>query len=118
MKNLNLIKKKLSKEDRKISVQDPSKLLAKYFNGFVIKLDEAYVYAWSILITKPLKNSANNFDGSKTDIFLSSLDSFFLIGFRFFMLIQVILVLQKSSLPIEGGAIYPRHCPNAFDLMI
>ena len=44
MKNLNLIKKKLSKEDRKISVQDPSKLLAGYFNGVVIKLDEAYVY--------------------------------------------------------------------------
>ena len=44
MKNLNLIKKKLSKEDRKISVLDPSKLLAEYFNGAVIKLDEAYVY--------------------------------------------------------------------------
>ena len=44
MKNLNLIKKKLSKEDRKISVQDSSKLLAEIFNGVVIKLDEAYVY--------------------------------------------------------------------------
>ncbi len=44
MKNLNLIKKKLSKEDRKISVQDPSKLLAEFFNGVVIKHDEAYVY--------------------------------------------------------------------------
>ena len=44
MKNLNLIKKKLSKEDRKISVQDPSKLLAEFFNGVVIKLDEAYIY--------------------------------------------------------------------------
>jgi len=44
MKNLNLIKKKLSKEDRKISVQDPSKLLEEFFNGIVIKLDEAYVY--------------------------------------------------------------------------
>ena len=44
MKNLNLIKKKLSKEDRKISVQDPSKLLADFFNGVVIKLDEAYIY--------------------------------------------------------------------------
>ena len=44
MKNLNLIKKKLSKEDRKISVQDPSKLLAEFFYGVVIKLDEAYVY--------------------------------------------------------------------------
>ena len=44
MKNLNLIKKKLSKEDTKISVQDPSKLLAEFFNGVVIKLDEASVY--------------------------------------------------------------------------
>ena len=40
MKNLNLIKKKLSKEDRKISFQVPSKLLAELFNGVVIKLDE------------------------------------------------------------------------------
>ena len=44
MKNLNLIKKKLSKEDRKISAQDPSKLLAEFINGVVIKLDETYVY--------------------------------------------------------------------------
>ena len=42
MKNLNLIKKKLFNEDRKISVQDPTKLLAKFFNGVVIKIDEAY----------------------------------------------------------------------------
>ena len=44
MKKVNLIKKKLSKEDRNISVQDPSKLLAEFFNGVVIKLDEVYVY--------------------------------------------------------------------------
>ena len=44
MKNLNIIKKKLSKEDRKISVQDPSKLLAEFFNVAVIKIDEAYGY--------------------------------------------------------------------------
>ena len=44
MKNLNLIKKKLSKEDGEISVQDPSKLLAESFNGVAIKLNEAYVY--------------------------------------------------------------------------
>ena len=44
MKKVNLIKKKLSKEDRNISVQDPSKLLAEFFNGVVIKNDEAYVY--------------------------------------------------------------------------
>ena len=44
MKNLNIIKKKLSKEDRKISVQDPSKLLAEFFNVVVIKIDEVYEY--------------------------------------------------------------------------
>ena len=44
MKNLNLIRKKLSTEERKISVQDPSKLLAEFFYGVVIKNDEAYAY--------------------------------------------------------------------------
>ena len=44
MKNLNPIKKKLSKKDREISFQDPSKLLAELFNGVVIKIDEAYAY--------------------------------------------------------------------------
>ena len=44
MKKVNLIKKKLSKEDRNISVQNPSKLLAEFFNGVVIKNDEAYAY--------------------------------------------------------------------------
>ena len=44
MKNLNIIKKKLSKDDRKISVQDPSKLLADFFNGVEIKIDEVYAY--------------------------------------------------------------------------
>ena len=44
MKNLNIIKKKLSKEDRKISVQGPSKLLAEFFNVNAIKIDEAYAY--------------------------------------------------------------------------
>ena len=44
MKNLNLIKKKPSKEERKISVQDQLKLLAEFFNGVVIKIDEAYAY--------------------------------------------------------------------------
>jgi len=42
MTNLNPIKKKLSKADRKISIQDPSKLLAEFFNGVVIELDEEY----------------------------------------------------------------------------
>ncbi len=44
MKNLNPIRKKLSKEEREISVQDPSKLLAEFFNGVVIELDEEYAY--------------------------------------------------------------------------
>ena len=44
MTNLNPIKKKLSKVDRKISINDPSKLLADFFNGVVIKLDEEYKY--------------------------------------------------------------------------
>ncbi len=44
MTNLNPIKKKLLKENRKISIQDPSKLLAEFFNGVVIELDEKYKY--------------------------------------------------------------------------
>ena len=44
MTNLNPINKKLSKLDRKVSVQEPSKLLAEFFNGVVIELDEEYEY--------------------------------------------------------------------------
>ena len=44
MNNLNPIKKKLLKVDRKVSVQDSSKLLAEFFNGVVIELDEQYKY--------------------------------------------------------------------------
>ena len=44
MTNLNPIKKKLSKVDRKMSIQDSSKLLADFFNGVVIELDEEYRY--------------------------------------------------------------------------
>ncbi len=44
MTTLNPIKKKLSKENRKLSVQDPSKLLAEFFNGVVIKLEEEYIH--------------------------------------------------------------------------
>ena len=44
MTKLNSIKKKISKEDRKLSINDPSKLLAKYFNGVVIQVDEEYSY--------------------------------------------------------------------------
>ena len=44
MTNLNSIKKKISKEDRKVSVKDPSKLLAEFFNGLFIQIDEKYSY--------------------------------------------------------------------------
>ena len=44
MTNFNPIKKKLSKVDKKISIQDSSKLLAEFFNGVVIELDEKYKY--------------------------------------------------------------------------
>jgi len=44
MNYFNLIKKKISKENSKISIQDPSKLLAEFFNGIVITLDEKYTH--------------------------------------------------------------------------
>ena len=44
MTNLNPIKKKLAKENRKVSVQEPSKLLVEFFSDVVIKLDEEYIY--------------------------------------------------------------------------
>jgi len=44
MTKLNPIKKKLSKVDRKVFIRDPSKLLAEFFNGVVIELDEEYKY--------------------------------------------------------------------------
>ena len=46
MPNLNQTKEKLiKKKHRKGSVQeDPSKLLAKFFSGVVIRLDEEYIY--------------------------------------------------------------------------
>ena len=44
MTNLNPIKKKLSKLDKKISIQEPSKLLAEFFNGVVIELNEECKY--------------------------------------------------------------------------
>ena len=44
MTNLNPIKKKLAKKDSKVSVQEPSKLLAEFFNVVVINPDEEYVY--------------------------------------------------------------------------
>ena len=66
-------------------------------------------------MTTPLKNSANNFDGSFIDIFLSTFDSFFLIGVKLVILTHVIQVLQKSNLLVEDHAIYPKHYPNTFE---
>ena len=40
MTNLNSINKKISKEDLKVSGSDPSKLLAEFFNGVTIQIDE------------------------------------------------------------------------------
>ena len=42
MTKFNSIKKKISKEDRTVSVNDPSKLLAEFFNGVVIQFREEY----------------------------------------------------------------------------
>ena len=44
MTNLKAIKKKLSKRNIKVSVQDPSKLLADFFSGVVIRFDQHYHY--------------------------------------------------------------------------
>ena len=44
MINLNSIEKKISKEDFKDSVSDPSQLLAEFFNGVVIQIDEECVH--------------------------------------------------------------------------
>tara|TARA_Y100001970_G_C13549856_1_gene516315 strand:+ start:353 stop:493 length:141 start_codon:yes stop_codon:yes gene_type:complete len=38
----NPVKKKLSIECRKVSVHEPSKLLAEFFNGVIIELDQEY----------------------------------------------------------------------------
>ena len=40
MKNLNPIKKKILKVDRKVSLRDSSEKLAEFFNGVIIKLDD------------------------------------------------------------------------------
>ena len=44
MKNLNSTKKKIPEKDRKASVNDPSKLLAEFFNGVVIHVEGEYGY--------------------------------------------------------------------------
>ena len=44
MKRTNPIKKKISQESRKISVNDSLKILAEFFNGVIIEIDEEYKY--------------------------------------------------------------------------
>ena len=44
MKNSNSISKKISKLDQKVSVNDPSILLAKFFNDVFIQFDEEFIY--------------------------------------------------------------------------
>ena len=44
MNNLNPIKKKLLKKENKVSVQDSLRILAEFFNGVVIELDDNYIY--------------------------------------------------------------------------
>ena len=44
MKKSNSISKKNPKLKQKVSVNDPSILLAKFFNGVVIQFDERFIY--------------------------------------------------------------------------
>jgi len=44
MKNINPIEKKISKEKRVISLIEPTKLLADFFNGAIIEVEEEYVH--------------------------------------------------------------------------
>ena len=44
MKNLNSVKNKILKRHRKASINDSSKLLAEFFNGVVIQVDEEYIH--------------------------------------------------------------------------
>jgi len=43
MENINPIEKKISREKRKISLIEPTKLLADFFNGLVVEVEEEYV---------------------------------------------------------------------------
>ena len=44
MKNINPIEKKISKEKRIISLIEPSRLLADFFNGEIIEFEEEYIH--------------------------------------------------------------------------
>ena len=44
MKSIKQLKKKISKENRRISLNEPSRILADFFNGIIIEIEEEYVY--------------------------------------------------------------------------
>ena len=44
MTNLHFIKTKIPNEDRKVSVNDPSKSLKEFFYGVLIQFDTEYIY--------------------------------------------------------------------------
>ena len=44
MKNINPIEKKIPKEKRIISLIEPSRLLADFFNGVIIEIEEEYAH--------------------------------------------------------------------------
>ncbi len=44
MKNLNQFTKNLPKEESELSIQDSSRILAEFFNGLVIDVNEEYIY--------------------------------------------------------------------------
>ena len=44
MNNLNPIHKKSTKEERKVLLQEQTKILAEFFNGIVIEIEEEYKY--------------------------------------------------------------------------
>ena len=44
MKIIKTLEKNFSNQSRKLSLRDPSKLLAEFFNGVVIKNEEEYFY--------------------------------------------------------------------------
>ena len=44
MKKLNLIKKKISKKNRNVSIYDSSKLIAELFEGVFMQITGKYTY--------------------------------------------------------------------------
>ena len=44
MQNINLIEKSFYKEKRRISLIETSRLLADFFNGVVVEVEEEYVH--------------------------------------------------------------------------